>query len=135
MSNERSPRESCSTTIGTMGMCLFLLVGLAAEPAHERGASEAPVVADLAAGQRAFFCHRDDSSRVAAEQFGGFLGREDLLDGVREELVLADGEVVLHEVCDQILLRGAELDRGAGELVSCVFGEAYVERAPILLSR
>src|SRR3954453_17369393 len=135
MSNERSPRESCSTTIGTMGMCLFLLVGLAAEPAHERGPGEAPVAADLAAGQRSFFCHRDDSSRVGAEQFGGFLGREDFLDRVGEELVLADGQVVLHEVGDQVLLWRAELDCGAGELVSGVFREAYVKRAHILLSR
>src|SRR3954453_14696791 len=108
--------------------CLFLLVGLAAEPAHERGANEAPVVADLAAGQRSCFCHRDDSSRVATEQLGGFLDSQDLLDGVREELVLADGEVVFHELGDQVLLRGSELDRSARKLVSGVFREAYVER-------
>src|SRR5215211_3748566 len=133
MSNERSPRESCSTTIGTIGMSLLLLFG--AEPAQQRRASEAPVVAELAARERAVLCHRNDSSRVGAEQLGGLLGGEHVLDRVREEIVLADGQVVLDEMSHEILLGRAELDGGAGELVGCFIRESYIERAHILISR
>src|SRR3954454_2747065 len=113
--------------------CLFLLFG--AEPVQERGAGEAPVVADLAAGDRALLCHSDHSSHVAAEQVSGLLGGEDFLRRVREELVPADGQVILHELGDEVLLGRAQFNGGTGELVSGLFWESYVERAHILISR
>src|ERR1044072_36053 len=71
MSNERSPRASCSTTIGTIGIALLLVFVVAGQPAQDAIPREPPLVAELAARQLAGFGHRSDRIGGGAQQGSG----------------------------------------------------------------
>src|SRR3954447_5018118 len=125
-----------------------LLIGVA-EPVEQPGAGEAPLVAELAAGDLAGLRKFGQVLRVDAQQVGGLVQRHhlELLD--RGEGVMADREavvealdydaaragdvveVVLDQGGDEILLRHAQLEGGAVELLGGVIGEADVERAAV----
>src|SRR5437763_16120970 len=84
MSKARSPRESCSTTIGTRG------ISSALQPAQDGVAGEAPLAAELAPGQLAAVGHLPDGLLVDAQQLGDLGDGQDLARVRGDERVLPD---------------------------------------------
>src|SRR4051812_20707917 len=103
MSNERSPRASCSMTIGTSDTSASLLLrrlgrvgrfaaGPAGQPVEDRAAREAPLLAEPPSRQLARRGERRELLLVKLEQLGQLRERQHLARLGRQERRAADGE-------------------------------------------
>src|SRR3954451_9391071 len=149
ISTAPSPRASCSTTIGTIGMSVALL---AAEPAQQGGPREAPVVAEPARGEVAGLGHRRQHVALDLEQVGRLAEREHLGRPGRQERGAPDRHRVVHldhlrapprearrdlhvldQAGDQVLLGDLQLEGRAVELVGVRLRDPYVEGCALLV--
>src|SRR4051794_40043341 len=88
MSKERSPRESCSTTMGTRGTGLLLSLATG-EPVENGAPGEAPLVPDPTPRELSLVREGLDGGLVGLEELGHVGQRHYLRDLIGQERVLA----------------------------------------------